>query len=329
VVRAVSLLSGGLDSLLATKLILSQNIEVEAVTFNIPFMSSKSAIGVSARACQRFRIKHHIIDLAKSSEYLEVIKNPSFGYGKNLNPCIDCHIFMLKEAKKLMRKIGADFVFTGEVLGERPMSQRKDALNLISKESTLKGLLLRPLSAKLLEQTTLELKGQVDRDKLLDIRGRSRKRQFDLAREMGITEYLSVAGGCLLTDKEYCKKLKDLIDHNQLNIDNIQLLKVGRHFRFNQDQKLVVGRNKDENEDLVRLKIGNCLLLEAQDIPSPTAVLRPKKKREDSIKLAASIVAHYTKAEDEIKIKFYTRQKCLKVLKTLPAEREIIERYRI
>ena len=327
-VRAISLLSGGLDSLLATKLIVDQGIEVEAVTLFTPFMSSKSALDVASYNCKRFKIKHRIVDLANSPAYLEIIKNPSFGYGKNLNPCIDCHIFMLKQAKILMQGKKSYFIITGDVLGERPMSQRKDTLDLISNELSLNGLILRPLSAKLLKPTMPEIKGWVDRDKLLDIEGRSRKRQIDLAKRMNIDNYLSPGGGCLLTDKQYSKKLKDLIDNNQLDLSNIPLLKLGRHFRINESQKLVVGRNEKENEKIDNLKKDDDILFTAKSIPGPTALLRGEQNK-DFIELAASIVAYYTKSKDRIEVEFCNKDIQPEIIEVKPVDKDIIDKYKL
>ncbi len=204
-VKAISLLSGGLDSILATELIRRQGIEV--ITFNIktPFgIPKKDGTSEAAQAAEQLKVPLKVVTVEQ--DYLRMLRNPKHGYGKNLNPCVDCKIFILKKAKKYAKEIGADFIFTGEVLGERPMSQHGPALKVIAEESGLKGKLLRPLSAKLLAETAAEKKGLVDRTKLLSIQGRSRKPQFALAEEYGITVYPSPAGGCLLTCEEYCKE---------------------------------------------------------------------------------------------------------------------------
>ncbi len=179
-----------------------------------------------------------------------MLRNPKHGYGKNLNPCVDCKIFILKQAKKYAKEIGADFLFTGEVLGERPMSQHGPALKTIAEEAGLKGKLLRPLSAKLMAETVAEKKGLIDRNKLLSIQGRSRKPQIELAKEYGITMYPSPAGGCLLTCEEYAKKLRDLFEHKKrVTMADVALLRVGRHFRVGKN-KFIVGRNQAENKFL-------------------------------------------------------------------------------
>ncbi|MGB3112500.1 MAG: hypothetical protein WBB84_05960, partial [Candidatus Omnitrophota bacterium] len=230
--KAVALISGGLDSLLAAKLVQEQGIEVQGVAF-VMSVASTSVRDFSHNvhiASNEAGIPVKIVDISK--EFLNILKSPKHGYGSNMNPCIDCKIFMLRKAWEVMKEEGADFVVTGEVLGERPMSQRRDALNIIRKSSSLDGYLLRPLSAKLLDETIPEKEGVVDRERLLDIEGRSRKRQFELARKYGIKKFFPPAGGCLLADPIFAKKVKDLIDTDSLAIKNIDLLKYGRHFRM-------------------------------------------------------------------------------------------------
>ena len=208
-----------------------------------------------------------------------MLRKPKHGYGRNLNPCVDCKIFILKKAKKYAKEIGADFIFTGEVLGERPMSQHGPALKIIAEESGLKGKLLRPLSAKLLPETVAEKKGLVDRNKLLSIQGRSRKPQFELAKEYGITAFPSPAGGCLLTCEEYSKKLRDLFENKKrISMADVALLRVGRHFRLGKN-KIIVGRNEAENKFLTANKIQSDFYFELADIVGPTTLLQgPKQK---------------------------------------------------
>ncbi len=240
--KALGLLSGGLDSTLAVKLILERGIEVEAINFVTPFcLCRKSGCGAS-EAAKTFKIPLKVV--SAGVDYLRVVRNPRFGYGKNMNPCVDCRIFMLKKAKRYAEEIGAKFIFTGEVLGQRPMSQHRGALDLIEKEAGLKGKILRPLSAKLLPKTEAEEKGLVDGEALMDISGRSRKRQIELTRQFNIEKYPCAAGGCLLTDREFAIKLKDLFDHKKrVTVKEVNLLKVGRHFRFGKN-KIIVGRNE-------------------------------------------------------------------------------------
>jgi hypothetical protein len=226
---------------------------------------------------------------------MEIVRNPSFGYGKNVNPCLDCKIFMLKKAGEAMEEEKATFVFTGEVLGQRPMSQRRDALNLIEKQSGLKGRLLRPLSAKLLPPTIPEEEGLLDRELLYDFSGRNRKPQIALAEEFGITEYPSPAGGCCLTDPGYSQRLRDLMDHSEaVDTSDIEILGLGRHFRLGEDVKLVVGRNHGENQKISAISKEGDLILKAADIPGPTALLRGSADHEQR-RLAARITARYAR----------------------------------
>jgi tRNA-specific 2-thiouridylase len=247
-VKALALLSGGLDSTLAVRLILDQGIGVEALNFVSPFcLCGKGGCGASETAKQ-LGVPLKVISVGE--EYLKVIRKPKHGYGRNMNPCIDCRIFMLKKAKKYAEKSGASFIFTGEVLDERPMSQHYTALKAIEKEAELKNEILRPLSAKLLPETLIEKKGLVNREKLLAIRGRSRKPQIELAKRFSIADYPCPAGGCLLTYKEFANKLRDLFTHKKrVSVADVNMLKVGRHFRFGKN-KIIVGRNETENKIL-------------------------------------------------------------------------------
>ena len=250
-IKAFALLSGGLDSTLAAKVVKDQGIDVVGITFSMPFDSGKSKNTKSGAERAAEQIGIPIRKVPTDSSFLDIIKKPQHGYGKNINPCVDCKIFMLKKTKELLPKEEASFVITGEVLGQRPMSQHKQALKLIEKKSGLEGLMLRPLSAKYLDITIPEKEGWVDRDKLLDIRGRSRKAQIQLADDYGIRDYPTPAGGCLLTDREFSARMFDLMEHSKLEEEDVELLKLGRHFRISPDTKLIVGRNKDENEKLL------------------------------------------------------------------------------
>jgi len=291
-VRAIALLSGGLDSILAAKTILEQGIEVVGLSFITPFFGPKNA--------QKAATKLGIPLIAKdiTDEHFLIVKNPPHGYGKTMNPCIDCHALMLKAAGKLMQDEGYDFIFTGEVLGERPMSQNQIALGIVAKTSGYERYILRPLSAKLLPPTEPELKGLVDRDKLLDIQGRSRKIQIKLAKEFGIKEYPNPAGGCLLTDIGFSKRLKDLLTYNQTpSGTDLRLLKIGRHFRLSDTVKLIVGRNEAENELLEHFYMPSDFLLQMQDIPGPTGLLAGDKASA-VLEIAACICASYSDAEE-------------------------------
>ncbi|MEW6170880.1 MAG: 7-cyano-7-deazaguanine synthase, partial [Candidatus Omnitrophota bacterium] len=242
--KAVALLSGGLDSTLATKLMQEQGIYLLALNFKTPFClcdgkSSKGCINHAKAVADNLGIDFKIINV--TDDFLKILKKPKHGFGSCMNPCIDCRILKFRKAKEIMQEIGASFIITGEVLGQRPMSQHKKSLNLIDKESDLEGFVLRPLSAKLLPETIPEKNKWVCRDKLLSYNGRTRKPQIALAKKFNIKDYPCPAGGCLLTDPGFARRLKDLLKYDKLDLNNIELLKVGRHFRLNSEAKLIVG----------------------------------------------------------------------------------------
>lgn len=301
--KAVALLSGGLDSILAVKLMLVQDIDVVALNFKSPFcLCDQKGKCYSALVAKKFNIPLKV--MFKGDEYLKIVRKPRHGHGRGMNPCIDCRIFIFKKAKEYAEKIGAKFVFSGEVLDERPMSQHEKAMRIIEEESGLKGKLLRPLSAKLLPETEAEKKGWVDRSKLLDIRGRSRKPQLKLVKEFGIAEYPCPAGGCLLTEKEFTKKLRDFFKHNKrAKVKDMEILKLGRHFRVGEN-KIIVGRNEYENDALLRLKKKTDYAFEVKGIGSPITLLQGKKTKK-AIKAAAELTARYSDAEDgEVKVNY-------------------------
>ncbi len=301
-VKALALFSGGLDSILAVKLIQNQGIDVVAVHFISAFNScAKDDVGV-AEAAKQLGVPLRVVELG--DDYLEMVRDPKHGYGKNMNPCVDCRIFILKKAKKLAEEIGAGFVFTGEVLDERPMSQHYGALKLVEEESGLKGEILRSLSAKLLPETVMEKEGLVDREKLLGIRGRSRKPQLKLAEEFNIKSFPSPAGGCLLTCKEYANKLRDLFEHKKrCSMADVALLSVGRHFRLG-ESKIIVGRNEAENKILVAEKGQDDYYFEAADVVGPVTVLQGDET-EEAFRTAAELTAFYSDAESvEVVVNF-------------------------
>lgn len=311
------LLSGGLDSALALRLLLEQGIEVIGVHFVSPFFRSPWAVKIA----KEWGIP--LVEVDITEEILELLKSPPHGFGSQMNPCIDCHALMLRKAKELMEKLGAKFVATGEVLDERPMSQTKGALRIVEKESGLEGLLLRPLSAKLLPPTIPEIEGWVDREKLLDIRGRSRKKQMELAEKWRIKDYPSPAGGCLLTDPQFANRLKDLIANRELTKENVELLRIGRHFRLRDEVKLVVGRNKKENEKIAELfKEGDAFLFPISH-KGPSALLRGVFKAED-IELAAKIVARYSDFGEEEKLSVKVRNGEERIIKVDKADEKLI-----
>jgi len=294
--KALALLSGGLDSALAVKLVKEQGINVVAVNFASPFcLCGKGGCGAAGIAKQ-LQISLKTFSLGK--DFLQILKKPKFGYGRNMNPCIDCRILMFTKAKRYAQKIGASFLFTGEVLDERPMSQHRKALDIIDTEAKLRGKILRPLSARLLPETEAEKQGWIEREKLLDIEGRSRKKQIELAEKFNITDYPCPAGGCLLTYKEFAAKVRDLIEHNEnLEMREISLLKTGRHFRLNKN-KIIVGRNKDENRRLLTLKDDDEYIFEVPDCGSPITLLQGPKTKE-TIETAAALTARYSDSKEE------------------------------
>jgi len=309
--KAVALLSGGLDSTLAVLIMLREGVDVTAVTFLTQFgcdiTDSSSCSRDPLPAAKKFGFKLKLCHLA--DKFLEIVKNPKYGHGKNMNPCIDCRILMLKEAKTLMELIGADFIVTGEVLGQRPMSQRRECFPLIDREAGVEGLVLRPLSAKLLPPTIPEKQGLINRNNLYAIRGRSRKVQMALAEEFGLEDYPSPAGGCLLTDPIYSWRLKDLLQQNpNPSIKEIQLLRVGRHFRLSPICKAVVGRNKQENEQILAMAEDEDILMRVPHVGSPITILLGHSD-ENTILTAASITARYSDAKNQQKVRVLVYKK--------------------
>ena len=293
--RAIVLLSGGLDSVLSAKIIIEQKIEVIALHFTSPFSSKKEKEkGLQAeRAARELGIR--LITIYKGRDYIDVVKSPKHGYGKNMNPCIDCRIFMLKKARDIMVEEHAGFVVTGEVLGQRPMSQRKDTIHIIEKESGLAGLIVRPLSAKHFFPSVPENEGIIDRSRLLDISGRSRHLQYRLAEEFNIKEYGCPGGGCLLTDSMFSHKLKDLFFHNSnYSMQDIELLSIGRHFRLSKDTKLIIGRNETENERLLAKGETPYVLICPSGFKGPTGIIKGTLN-DENFSIAASIIGYYAK----------------------------------
>jgi len=307
--KAIALLSGGLDSTLAVKLILDQGMEVEAVNFLTVFCTctpKNSGCLVSKRVADEFGIKIRVFNI--SQDYLEMVKHPKYGYGRNMNPCLDCRIYMFKRAGEYMKEVGASFLVTGEVLGERPMSQRRDAMRIIERDSGLDGLILRPLSAKLLKPTIPEKEGLVDRERLLDIQGRSRKPQMRLASEYGLNDYPCPAGGCLLTDPGFARRMRDLMEHNpDFTLNDVHLLKSGRHFRLSPEAKAVVGRNNEENEKLLSMARDNDIFLRVSGFPGPITIARGKMGLAQ-LRRAAAVTARYSKAENLPEVKVWYRK---------------------
>jgi tRNA U34 2-thiouridine synthase MnmA/TrmU len=291
VIKALGLCSGGLDSILAALVLRSQGVEVEWVSFETPFFSSEKA----KKAAKITKIPMTVHNITK--RYLQMLKNPNCGYGKNMNPCMDCHALMFSIAGETMRERGFQFLFSGEVLGQRPMSQTRSSLKYVEKHSGMSGYILRPLSAKKLDATIPEQNGWVDRSLLLDIAGRGRKRQIQLAEDFGVKEYPAPAGGCLLTDKGYSRRLKDLLNHqDDVAERELKLLKYGRHFRAATGAKIIVGRTELDNRNILRLcDETKDVILRAAYYPSPIVLIPDSADRGEKL-LAAAICAGYSKA---------------------------------
>lgn len=321
--KALGLLSGGLDSILAVKLIQNQGVNIVGVNFTSPFSLLKE--GNISTVVKQLAIPLRTIKLG--NHYFKILRNPKYGYGKNMNPCIDCRIFMFEKAKIFAEKIQAAFLITGEVLNQRPMSQNRKALRITEEEAGLAGRILRPLSAKLLPETEVEKRGWIDRERLLDIRGRSRKRQMQLAEQFNIEEYPMPAGGCLLTYKEFAAKIRDLLQHKKrIGAGDIDLLRVGRHLRLGKN-KIVVGRNEAENKLLERMRGKDDYLFEVPDCGSPITLLQgPKTSR--TIKLAAALTLRYSDRKGEALVRF-GREELTESILVLPSNTLEIEKLRI
>jgi len=290
-VRALSLMSGGLDSMLAARVLLDQGIEVKGITFDTPFFGPEGA----KKAADQLGIALLVVDIGAA--HLEMVKNPQYGYGSQMNPCIDCHALMIKKAGRIMDKEGFDLLSTGEVLGQRPMSQRKDALRAVDKLSGYEGYILRPLSAKLLPETIPEREGKIDRRRLLDIRGRSRKRQMALAAHYSLKEYPSPGGGCMLTKAGFADRLRDLLaTQKNVGLKEVELLKWGRQLRLPGGKRLVVGRVHGDNLKLQDLAREEDLVLRVKGVPGPTGLIAAMVE-EHEVELAANVVAAYSDAE--------------------------------
>ncbi|MDD2646678.1 MAG: tRNA 4-thiouridine(8) synthase ThiI [Patescibacteria group bacterium] len=290
--KALCLFSGGLDSILAVKLLQEQAIKVTGLTFVSCFFNAT----IPEKMAAKISLPLRVVDI--SSEHLTIVKDPRYGYGKNMNPCLDCHLMMLKKAGEMMRREGFDFVATGEVLGERPFSQNESALKLLEKKSSLEGYLLRPLSAKLLASTIAENRSIVGRDKLMDISGRSRQKQMALAQQYNLEDYPTPAGGCLLTDPAFGQRLKEMFNKwPQADIEDMELLKVGRNF-WHEDVLCVVGRNHKENQQLKKISRTKDILVEPDNVAGPTVLIRFKKTldravKNELIKLAEGLIKKY------------------------------------
>jgi tRNA-uridine 2-sulfurtransferase len=329
-IRAIGLISGGLDSLLAVRVLQEQGTLVIGISCRHPFQGRTVMGKVSYPELAARQLGIELVRPDVTEQMLTLVAAPPHGHGKHLNPCIDCRILYLTEAAKLMRERGAKFLATGEVLGQRPMSQRRDSLDVIDRDSGLRGQVVRPLSAKLLRPTKAEQEGWVDRERLLSISGRGRHEQMRLAEQYGFTEYSAPAGGCLLTMDGFAAKVADLVAHEGgLSAAEVELLKRGRHFRLGPRTKLVVGKDDGDNRDLEALAGSDDLTLQAADEPGPIGVLRGPVD-EPMLALAATIMARYVDA--------VPRPICIAIggpggesrtLEASAATRDVVEEYRI
>jgi tRNA-uridine 2-sulfurtransferase len=335
--RAIAMISGGLDSTLAVALMKRQGVEIKAINFYTGFCVTETQRrkggrpdgtvpqNEALRAAADLEVDIEYVD-ASGAEYLDMLVHPRYGYGQNANPCVDCRIFMMRRAREIMEREGADLVFTGEVLGQRPKSQRRDTLWVIEKQSGLQGRLLRPLSARLLAPTVAEQEGLVDRERLLDISGRSRHRQMALARELGITGWPQPAGGCcFLTDESFGRKFFDLLDgrealggERRLVQEDVVLLSTGRHFRLSPRVKLIVGRSEVENALLEHHLAGRARLA-AREVNGPVALVEGAPTWEERV-LAARIVARYGKGRTEATVAVEWREGDLVEVYQVPPE---------
>ncbi len=298
--KALALFSGGLDSMIAVKLMREQDIEVVALFIDIGFGSSNDKRALLESRAKMVGAEFELVN-ARDQFIQDILFNPKYGYGKNFNPCIDCHANMFRIAKALMSKYGASFVISGEVLGQRPMSQRSEALKNVLKlaKDEEEGLILRPMSAKLMDPTKPEIEGWVDRERLLAIEGRSREIQLQLAEDYGFEEFESPGGGCLLTESAFASKIQDILDHDKFTIDDIDLLKAGRHLRLPDGAKLVIGRDQVDNEKLEKIEHKDYIRAKALDISGPLALISRDASQKDR-ELASSLILTYTKASKDV-----------------------------
>ena len=301
-VRALAMISGGLDSILAARLIKEQGIEVIGICFRSYFFNEENA----KRMTKQIGIRLEVVDFSK--EHFEMVKNPSHGWGKNMNPCIDCHSMMMRYSGELLEKFNADFIITGEVLNQRPMSQNKSALNIVKKQSGFSEKILRPLCAKNLDPTPMEVNGLVDREMLLDISGRSRKVQMELADKWGIKDYPSPAGGCKLTDPNYSIRLKELVERKEnVTEKDIHLLKYGRHFITDDKTKIIVTRTAEEGESIkVLLNKNDLMFLTSKYNGAMVIIPEGNNPTENDIIIACRMAVRYSKGKDaeSVEVKF-------------------------
>ncbi len=306
-IKAVALLSGGLDSVLAAKLISELGIQVYGITFILPWKCYDKPKAFD----NAHKIGIPIIGRQLKEDFLQIIKNPNHGYGTAINPCVDCKIFMLKKAEAYRKQINAHFLFTGEVLGQRPLSQTSARLQLIERRTGLINKIVRPLSAQILEPTEAEQNGWVDREKLLDISGRSRKKQIALAQHYQLTGYSQPAGGCHLTERSFAKRIIDFFDHGNFDYRQTEPLMYARHYRIDKDYKVMLGRDEDENNRLVRAADNDDLLLTVaeKDKVGPLCLLKGPTPPTDILLICGGLIKHYSKYKQDPTLKIQSWQK--------------------
>jgi tRNA-specific 2-thiouridylase len=320
--KAVALFSGGLDSTLAMALMIEQGIEVVGLNVNIGFGSTKDRREHMEKMCQQVGAEFMEVDI-RSQFLRDILFSPKYGYGKNFNPCIDCHGNMFRVAKEIMVEVGASFLISGEVVGQRPKSQNSQALKIVEELGETDELLIRPLSAKLLKKTVPERNGWVDREKLLRISGRGRETQMKLAERFGLSDFETPAGGCLLTDSFFATKIRDFVKYDKLEVDDIDILKFGRHFRLEDGAKLVIGRNLEDNNGLKSVKSKKFISLEGVGVKSPIALIS-KDASEKDLFFGCSAVLSYTKAENrEYEVEIGEKERVL----VSPISRDEVRKY--
>ncbi len=321
-VKAVALLSGGLDSTLAINVLKEQGVDIVALNFSTVFCLCNRGGDCKSEArkvSEALGIPIKVLNITDS--FVKIVKKPKHGYGKNMNPCIDCRINMFRMAGEYMREIGASFVVTGEVLGQRPMSQRKIAMKTIERESGLEGLIVRPLCAKHLEPTIPEKEGLIDREKLLAIKGRSRKEQIQLADVFELKDYPCAAGGCLLTDPGFAVRIKELFDHDlDCDLRDVNLLKVGRHFRLNDRTKAVVGRDDAENQRIEGLTREGDAQLYLADTTGPLCLVVGELS-DENLEEAARLTVRFSKEREMPRVRVKVCEKgAEKIIEVPPAD---------
>jgi len=333
-VTAVVMMSGGLDSRLAARIVLEQGVTVVAFTYEMAFLAGASGDTAEpevAKACRALGVPLKVVedDLA----FIEILKHPRHGYGRHMNPCIDCRIRQFRLAKEYMEEIGGHFLATGEVLGQRPMSQRREIMPLIDREAGVEGLVLRPLSAKRLSPTLPEEKGWVDRAALYGISGRSRKQQIELAAQFGITDYPAAAGGCLLTYEGFARKVRDLFGHKpEAAVRDVRLLKVGRHYRLPGGGKAIVGRDEGENERLLGLALDGDVIYNREDTVGPIVLLCDTTDQGDGALAAALCVSHSKlRGAPFGTVRYYTKgnEAGARTVQATPLDRAVLDTLRV